>query len=63
MAPRVIQSSLFADIGDPLLDEIRAIDTQALTPDRAHELVTKWVRELGRKTSERPSKARTNKGS
>jgi len=63
MAPRVIQSSLFADMGDPLLDEIRAIDTQALTPDRAHELVTKWVRELGRKTSERPSKARPNKGS
>lgn len=53
-APRIIQSSLFADADDPLLDEIRAIDPQALTPDRAQELVTKWVRELGRKTRSRP---------
>jgi DNA mismatch repair protein MutS len=40
-APRIIQSSLFADADDPLLDEIRAIDPQALTPDRAQELVTR----------------------
>ncbi len=61
MAPRVIQSSLFADMGDPLLDEIRAIDTQSLSPDRSHELVTKWVRELGRKKGEKQGKGRPSK--
>ncbi len=52
-SPRIIQSSLFADSEDPLLDEIRAIDPQSLGPDRAIELVNKWVRELGRKTRQR----------
>ena len=47
--PRLIQSSLFANSQDPVLEEIRALDLARVSAHEALELITRWRRELGAK--------------
>ena len=37
-----LTSSLFAQLPDPLVDEIQATDTESITPDQALELIRRW---------------------
>ncbi len=47
--PRLIQSSLFANTEDPVLEELRALDLSRVSPAEALELLARWRRELGGK--------------
>lgn len=45
--PRLIQSSLFANSEDPVLEELKALDLARVSPGEALELLGRWRRELG----------------
>ena len=47
--PRLIQSSLFANTEDPVLEELKALDLSRVSPPEALELLARWRRELGAK--------------
>ena len=45
--PRLVQSSLFANSEDPVLEELRALELSRISPAEALDLLARWRRELG----------------
>ena len=44
--PKIVQASLFARSDDPVLEALRELDVEALTPDEVMAQVRKWKRDL-----------------
>jgi DNA mismatch repair protein MutS len=45
--PRLVQSSLFAQTEDPVMQALREVNLEGLTPEGVVELVRSWQREVG----------------
>lgn len=45
--PRLAQPSLFANVDDPILSEIRELEIETTTPEQLQELLRRWQKELG----------------